>query len=78
MGGTQMSSVSSGRNQKLPPATPLRRPDAPGRWRVTLANGQSFKCRVVDRNGELYAIRGICFAVAVPVDHLVGDWLLLD
>ena len=57
---------------------PLPRPDRPGRWKLTLPDGQVLVCRVIDRNGQLYAVRGGCFAIAHPVDHFAGTWLPVD
>ena len=59
-------------------ATPRARPDGPGRWELTLASGRKLRCRVIDQNGELRAIRGGCLAVAVPVDQFDGTWVRLD
>lgn len=57
---------------------PLARPDRPGRWELTLRGGRTLRCRVIDQNGELRAIRGGCLAVAVPVDQFDGTWVRLD
>ena len=58
--------------------TPLARPDGPGRWELTLSSGRKLRCRVIDQNGELRAIRGGFLAVAVPVDQFDGTWVRLD
>lgn len=61
-----------------PAPSPLARPDGPGRWQVTLADGRTLICRVIDQNCELRAIRSGCFSIAVAVDQLDGTWVRLD
>ncbi len=61
----------------LPPPLPprLRRsPDRPGRWRLVRPDGTTAVLRVIDRNGQLYVVRGRLFSVAVPIAHFEGDW----
>lgn len=57
---------------------PLPEPDRPGRWKLIQASGNEMTVRVIERNGALYVVRGGWFAVARPVDHFEGSWLLED
>lgn len=70
--------IRQGEKPETATATPLALPDRPGRWQLTLRGGRTVICRVVDKNGELRAIRRGCFAVAVPVDQFDGTWVFLD
>ena len=72
-----LNRLSAVQKQDGPPEQrePLARPNRPGRWKLTQPDGQVRVCRVIERNGSLYAVRGGLFAVAQPVDHLEGAWL---
>lgn len=40
-------------------------------------DGSVVVCRVIDRNGELYVVRGRALSVAVPIAHFEGVWIAL-
>lgn len=52
-------------------------PDRPGRWQLTQPDGSVVVCRVIDRNGELYVVRGRALSVAIPIAHFEGVWIAL-
>lgn len=52
-------------------------PDRPGRWQLTKPDGSVVVHRVIDRNGQLYVVRGRALSVAVPIAHFEGAWVAL-
>jgi hypothetical protein len=75
-------SITRGRPADGPEAKPWRPPrpalpDRPGRWQLTKPDGSVVVHRVIDRNGQLYVVRGRVLSVAVPIAHFEGVWVAL-
>ncbi|MGE0797273.1 MAG: hypothetical protein AB7G13_28675 [Lautropia sp.] len=50
-------------------------PTAPGRYRFRDLFGNERIVKVIDQNGELYAVGLSTLFVAAPVAAVVGEWL---
>ena len=52
------------------------KPTRPGRYPLLLSDGRVRRSKVVEMNGELFALSGWLCLLATPVDRVDGQWLV--